>query len=213
MTMTSVPVVLPGAIPPALPPDRRTVRFAGDTGAYWWLLIRGGLLLAVTLGIYRFWLTTDIRRFLWANTEVRGESLEYTGTAMEIFIGFLIAIAILVPLYVFLFIVSLQLGAIGQFISALSLPILAFLGHVAVYRARRYRLTRTVFQGVRFFQTGKAWRYSICALFWWMLMALTLGLAYPFAQASSASRCGTLITAISAALLLARASGCSCAAC
>ena len=29
----------------------------------------------VTLGIYRFWLTTDIRRFLWSNTELAGETL------------------------------------------------------------------------------------------------------------------------------------------
>src|SRR5439155_23094704 len=36
----------------------------------------------------------------------------------------------------------------------------------------------------RFHQTGAAWRYAVCALFWWTLIALTLGLAYPFAQAS-----------------------------
>ena len=56
------------------------------------------MLLAVTLGIYRFWLATDMRRFLWSNTEIAGDSLEYTGTARELLIGFLIAIAILVPI-------------------------------------------------------------------------------------------------------------------
>src|SRR5262249_43372348 len=42
----------------------------------------------------------------------------------------------------------------------------------------------TVLRGVRFHQTGTAWRYAVCALFWWTLVTLTLGLAYPFAQAS-----------------------------
>ena len=56
------------------------------------------------------------------------------------------------------------------------------LGHYAVYRARRYRLSRTVYRGLRFHQTGSAWRYAVCAMFWWTLVVLTLGLAYPFAQ-------------------------------
>ena len=61
---------------------------------------------------------------------------------------------------------------------------LALLGQFAVYRARRYRLTRTVYRGIRFHQTGSAWRYAVCAIFWWGMIALTLGLAYPWAQAS-----------------------------
>jgi uncharacterized membrane protein YjgN (DUF898 family) len=56
------------------------------------------------------------------------------------------------------------------------------LGQCAIYRARRYRLTRTIYRGVRFHQGGSGWRYAACALFWWAMIALTLGLAYPFAQ-------------------------------
>ena len=84
------------APPPGAPvPD---VRFIGAPRAYWWLLVSRRALLAVTLGIYRFWFATDIRRFLWSNTEIAGETLEYSGTATELLIGFLIAIAVLVPL-------------------------------------------------------------------------------------------------------------------
>jgi uncharacterized membrane protein YjgN (DUF898 family) len=60
--------------------------------------------------------------------------------------------------------------------------LLFFLGQFAVYRARRYRLTRTIYRGVRCHQDGSAVRYAICAAFWWLLIALTFGLAYPFAQ-------------------------------
>ena len=48
------------------------VRFLGQRRSYWRPLIRGTALLMVTLGIYRFWLATDVRRFLWSNTEIAG---------------------------------------------------------------------------------------------------------------------------------------------
>ena len=73
-------------------------------------------------------------------------------------------------------------GVLGQIVSALALSCCALLGQFAVYRARRYRLTRTVYRGMRFHQNGSAWRYAVCAVFWWAMIALTLGLAYPFAQ-------------------------------
>jgi len=167
----------------AATPAGTIARFLGNDRAYWRLLIRGNVLVMVTLGIYRFWLATDIRRFLWANTDVAGESFEYAGTARELLLGFLIAIAILVPLYSFFFIAALGFGPAGEMSGVLSFVLLTFLGHYAVYRARRYRLTRTVYRGVRFLQEGSAWRYAVCALFWWTLIVLTLGLAYPFAQA------------------------------
>jgi uncharacterized membrane protein YjgN (DUF898 family) len=120
---------------------------------------------------------------LWSNTEIGDERLDYTGTPYELLIGFLIALAILVPFYVLFFIVALGAGPIGQAISVATFPILAFLGQFAVYRARRYRLTRTVFRGLRCHQDGSALRYAVCAVFWWVLVALTFGLAYPAMQA------------------------------
>src|SRR5271166_3835846 len=154
-------------------------RFVGHGKVFWRLLSRGAVLLMFTLGIYRFWLTTDIRRYLWSNTEVADESFEYTGTARELLLGFLIAIAVLVPLYVAFFLLTLTLGEIW---SSLGLLILTFLGQYAVYRARRYRLSRTVYRGIRFHQTGSAFRYSVCAVLWWTLILMSVGLAYPFAQ-------------------------------
>lgn len=161
-----------------------SVRFSGDAKAYWRLLIRGALLLMVTLGIYRFWLTTDVRRFLWSNTEVAGDALEYTGTPFELLIGFLTAIAILIPVYTAFFFAALDLGFIGQMSGLLGFALLFVFGQFAIYRARRYRLTRTIFRGLRFHQTGSAWVFSLRAVLWWTLTVLTLGLAFPFQLAS-----------------------------
>jgi uncharacterized membrane protein YjgN (DUF898 family) len=159
------------------------IQFLGFDKDYWRLWIRGSILLAFTLGIYRFWLTTDTRRFLWSNTEVLGEPLEYTGTARELLIGFLIAVAILIPFYAFIFLLALTQGLVGQLAGVIGFLLATVLGHYAIYRARRYRLSRTVFRGVRFHQTGSAWHYAVMAVLWWTLVILTLGLAYPIALA------------------------------
>src|SRR3954471_2118013 len=166
------------------PPPANGARFLGNERAFWRLLIRGAALLFVTLGIYRFWLATDVRRFLWSNTEIAGDGLEYIGTARELLLGFLIAIVLLVPVNVMFFLAAFSGGLLGQISGTLALAVLALFGQFAVYRARRYRLTRTVYRGIRFHQTGSAWRYAVCALFWWALIGITLGLAYPFAQGS-----------------------------
>jgi uncharacterized membrane protein YjgN (DUF898 family) len=57
------------------------------------------------------------------------------------------------------------------------------LGEYALYRARRYRLTRTVFRGLRFDQHGSPWRYAVYALACWAIVIVTLGLAYPWTLA------------------------------
>ena len=159
-------------------------RFTGSRHAYRKLMVRGALLQLVTLGVYRFWLTTIARRFLWANTEIEGNSLEYTGTGMELFLGFLMAIALLVPVYVLIFIGTLELGVLSRMSSSLGFLFLLTFGQYAYYRARRYRLTRTVFRGVRLHQSGSAWSYALRSLLWTILVGLTAGLAYPWAQAS-----------------------------
>jgi uncharacterized membrane protein YjgN (DUF898 family) len=176
----SVPVVPP----PAAPRGHGTARFVGREGAYWRLMVHGAILLLFTLGIYRFWLATDQRRFLWANTEVNGDALEYTGTARELLIGFLIAIAVLVPIYGGFFLAALDLGLLGKLSGVLAFVLLALFGHFAIYRARRYRLTRTIFRGVRLHQTGSAWLYALYSMLWWALTFLTMGLAYPWGQAT-----------------------------
>ena len=160
------------------------VRFFGQRRAYWRLLIRGAVLLFVTLGIYRFWLVTDVRRFLWSNTEIAGEALEYTGTALELLLGFLVAIALLIPVYGGIVLAALDLGILGKLSGVIAFAALGLLGQYAIYRARRYRLTRTIYRGLRFHQEGSAWGYAFRAMLWWIITALTFGLAYPFQVAS-----------------------------
>jgi len=175
--MTTVDGVSPGA-------PTAAVQFLGREGMYWRLRIKGAALLVLTLGIYRFWFATDVRRYLWSHVEIGGETLEYTGLATELLGGFLLAVAILVPLYTAIAGVALAFDAAKEATAAIVFVLVVLLGQFALYRARRYRLSRTVFRGVRFNQHGSAWPYAVYALMWWTLVAVTLGLAYPWAQAS-----------------------------
>jgi uncharacterized membrane protein YjgN (DUF898 family) len=186
--MTAMDVAHPTSVPsvPAAagePQDVGVARFHGSERRFLGLLVRGSLFVALTLGIYRFWLATDVRRFLWGNTEIAGDYLEYSGTARELLLGFLMALALLVPVYALFFIAALDAGLVGTFSGVLAFLVLALLGQFAVYRARRYRLTRTIFRGVRLYQTGSAWRYAFTSALWWVLTIVTAGLALPWGTA------------------------------
>jgi uncharacterized membrane protein YjgN (DUF898 family) len=174
----------PQAPPPSPVPPPMPVAFSGSRGEFFDLARRGAALELVTLGFYRFWLLTDIRRHLWSNTLVDGDAAEYTGRGKELLIGFLVALAILVPIYLGYFLIGLEAEHYQAFAS---IPLVAFFylfGQFAIYRARRYRLTRTVWRGVRFWMTGSGWIYALQASLWGLLMILTLGLILPWRAAA-----------------------------
>ncbi len=168
--------------PPPLPPVPAV--FSGDRGEFFRLTARGTALELVTVGFYRFWLATDIRRHLWSHTMVDGDAAEYTGRGKELLIGFLFALAILVPIYLTYFLISVEAERFTAFASfPLVIAFYAF-GQFAIYRARRYRLTRTVWRGVRFWMDGSGWAYAWRAMLWGLLVVLTLGLALPWREAA-----------------------------
>jgi uncharacterized membrane protein YjgN (DUF898 family) len=202
--------------PPPLPPV--AARFTGKRREFIRLTARGAGLEVVTAGFYRFWLVTDIRRHLWSNTEIAGDAAEYTGRGKELLIGFLFAMAILLPIYLGYFLVTIEVER--RFKAYASLPlILAFyaFGQFAIYRARRYRLTRTVWRGVRFWMDGSGWAYALRAILWGffvLIWALPCRGARP---RSNATRCDIPTTAICKAVSKAavgsfssRVGGCGC---
>ena len=76
-------------------PKSVAARQEPDSLSLFFLVFKTGLLTILTLGIYRFWQTTRIRQYLWGSTSANDSALEYTGTGLEKFIGFLIALVIL----------------------------------------------------------------------------------------------------------------------
>ena len=176
--------VPPRSVHSFVPPTGSPMSFSGRAGEFFKMLLKGGLLQVPTFGFYRFWLITQIRRHLWANTRIGDEAFEYTGTAKEILIGFLIALAILVPIYIVYFVLGILAEEMQAFASIPLFLLLYVLGQYAAYRARSYRATRTTFRGLRFWMDGSAWAYARKAALWDLATVLTLGLAYPWRKAA-----------------------------
>ncbi|SEK43152.1 Uncharacterized membrane protein YjgN, DUF898 family [Roseovarius nanhaiticus] len=166
--------------------------YHGKAAPLFWLGVRTAMLTAVTLGIYRFWAKTRIRRHIWSSVAADGDAFEYTGTGLEKFLGFLAAIVILalylgaVQMVLFYFGLSLfgtaetQAQAFLQF-GALSITSIAVLPLIffAQYRARRYQMGRTRWRGVRFGVLPGAWGYVWRAMAHWAVTILSLGLLWP----------------------------------
>lgn len=177
------------AIPPALPPvpvpvlSSTPIVFQNARPQFRQLVLRGALLELITVGIYRFWLATDIRRHIWHNTSADGDALEYTGTGKELLFGGLLALAIFAPVYLIYFIIGIEAER-QQAFASVPLGLFFFLfAQFAIYRARRYRMTRTIWRGVRFWMTGSGWDYAWRSALLMLVVILTLGLFLPWREA------------------------------
>ena len=158
---------------------RPLIRFAGTGSAYFGLLFKTFIFSLLTLGIYSFWGRTRQRQYLWGNTLLLNEPLEYTGTGKELFISFLIVVPVFLVLVLAFGFASAVLGPIGWF--ALYFP-LVFLWQFASYRALRFRLTRTRWRGIRGNMSGSAILYGVKAAGYLFLAIISLGLLYPWAS-------------------------------
>ena len=164
-------------------------RFEGRRGPLAGLLLRNLLFSILTLGIYRFWGRTHVRRFVWRHTVLLDDALEYLGTGGELFIGFLIAVAVLLPVFAAYSVLQFAFADGPQYVllalEILYYLVLFFLIQIAIHRMRRYRLTRTAWRGVRFGLGGSSLAYARIAFGYSLLTAATLGLAYPWMRAAT----------------------------
>ncbi len=173
----------PWAIPPCAEQEALQTDWVGKPGALFGLALKTALLTILTLGLYRFWMRTQLRRWYWSCVRPGGDPLEYTGTPQEKLLGFLWAITILV---IYIGFVNLLLLFVS--FSLFSAPWVAYLitaaGVVPVwfyaqYRAHRYMLARTRWRGIRFGLEPGAWGYAWVAIKLWTLTLLTLGYWWP----------------------------------
>ena len=157
--------------PAALAPP--TLRWDGPTWSLTGLGFLNFFLSVITLGIYGFWGRTEVRKRIWSSIELYGEPLAYTGTGKELFLGFLVVFGIvLVPVLLLTIGTLIAFGpkSPAQTVVQLTLGIgFIFLGGVASYRARRYRMSRTAWRGIRGSLEGSSGTYG-WATFWTTLL-------------------------------------------
>ncbi|MEO0664946.1 MAG: DUF898 family protein [Pseudomonadota bacterium] len=157
--------------------------FAGSRWPLFKLTLWTGLLTILTVGLYRFWARTRLRRWYWSAIRPGGFPLEYVGTPYEKLLGFLIAVVIL----------AFYLGVVNLVLMFVSFSLLAapgagylvtFLGVIpiwfyATYRAQRYLMARTRWMGIRFGLGPGAWGYALRACAHWSGTLFTLGAWHP----------------------------------
>jgi uncharacterized membrane protein YjgN (DUF898 family) len=126
---------------------------------------------------------TRLRRWYWSAIRPGSDPMEYTGTAMEKLLGFLIAVVVL-AFYLGIFNLILMFVSFSLLANNFAAYAISFLGVIplwfyARYRARRYVLARTRWRGVRFGLEQGAWGYALRALGHWLVVIVTAGLLLP----------------------------------
>lgn len=164
----------------------RAIRFTGNWREYLPIAVTNVLLMIVTLGVYRFWATARQRRYLWSRTHVIDDSLEWTGTGKEMFLGFLMVVAFLLPFFLFIQFLFPALVARGKEGAAAGLMFLFYIGFfylagVARFRALRYRLSRSWWHGIRGGSNDPGWNYGGEYLGRHALSAMTMFILFPWA--------------------------------
>ncbi len=170
----------------------KTIRpkFVANGGVLFWVALRTFFFTVLTVGIYRFWMVTRLRRFYWGAIQIDGDPLEYTGRPLEKLLGFLLALVVLAA---YLGAVNLGFVFLGLSFASddpniqtavLQLSALATIPFIfyATYRGQRYLMARTRWRGIRFGLAPGAIGYTVRAMLLSLLTLVTLGLAYPYQQ-------------------------------
>lgn len=176
-------VLVPRPAHPAAPVGTTRFVYDGRLSELYIIFLKNVLLTIVTLGVYRFWGKTNVRRYLWSRTSLLGDRFEYTGRGGELFLGFLIVLVFFLLIFGAIFGLSYLAGDAAPIVSVVLLlilyPALFYFFFLAQFTALRYRLTRTRWRAIRGAMSGSPWKYGFIAIGWWLLSALSAGLLAP----------------------------------
>lgn len=148
--------------------------FTGSAKEYFPIWIVNILLTIVTLGIYGAWAKVRRNRYFYGNTVLAGQSFEYHARGKQIFIGRLIAFALIVVMQVASYI-NPFLGLAGSLLFLVLLPYF-------VMRSLRFNARVTSYRNVRFDFTGTTGGAFVAVLLGSLVAVFSFGLLAPFAS-------------------------------
>lgn len=163
-------------------------RYHGKGGSLLWTLLASGFLTVITFGIYSPWARTRVREFHYTHTEMDGDRFAWLGTGGELFSGALKAGLILIGLSLVFGLSNLVLGgdaAAPWARVATNVGLYLSIGILLVYainNARRYRLSRSSWRGIRFSYHGKSNEFMALIIRGTLLSIVTLGFYTPLFQ-------------------------------
>lgn len=118
------------------------LRFEGSGFEYFKIWIVNILLTIVTLGLYYPWAKVRNRRYFCANSMLEDRNFEYHATGKQLFIGYLIAMAIFIA-----FVIVQNISPIGSLV-VVGLFVLAL--PWIIWRSLKFNMRMTSFSNVRF---------------------------------------------------------------
>lgn len=180
------PPTPPQSAPPPLPPQgasgaARHLAFHGSGGSLFGIQVVNAFLTLLTLGIFYFWAKVRIRRYVLSETELEGERFAYHGTGRELLLGYLKAVLVLgLPFGLLQILFEMTASPVIR----TAIGILVYTGvmlfvPVAMVGARRYRLSRISWRGIRFSFRGRTVEFVKLFVGGSLVTTLTLGLYYP----------------------------------
>lgn len=170
-------------------PDETAIAFEGSWREFLPIALTNFALTFVTLGFYRFWATTRERQYFWSRTRFIDDNFEWTGRGMELFIGFIIVLALfgLPFLALNLFFQALLMQGRGVLAGVLFGAIYIFwfyLAGLALFRALRYRLSRTYWHGIHGGTDDNGWRYGWSFIWKNVVAYLCIALLFPWSMSA-----------------------------
>jgi uncharacterized membrane protein YjgN (DUF898 family) len=168
------------------------VDFNGLAGDFF-LMQLGNLALSIlTLGIYRFWGKAKYRRFLWGQTTLDGDALEYRGTGLELFIGAILVILLVsIPFGLISLLMPMLIAdkGIAMAITQIALVLaIYYLVGVGQYRSWRYLLSRTSWRGIRSGMVEQGFSFGLFSFGLTLASLFSVGLATPWVMAKRWNR-------------------------
>jgi uncharacterized membrane protein YjgN (DUF898 family) len=155
--------------------QRHPVEFTAAAGEYFRIWIVNLALTVITLGIYSAWAKVRKKRYFYAHTRIGGEGFEYRGKPLAILKGRIIAVGLLAIYGIAGSVSDLLQLALGLAM-AIAFPwllvrSLAFNAHNSAYRNIRFHFGATYRDALK--------QLALSAV----LVLVTLGFAFPYAQA------------------------------
>lgn len=156
--------------------------FHGRGGSLFGIHIVNVFLTLLTLGVYYFWAKARVRRYLFGQTELDGDRFAFHGHGREMLLGFIKASVVFgLPLMALNWVPQVVHVSTGAKVatSLAAYGLVTLLIPLARAGARRYRLSRSSWRGIRFSFRGRTAEFVRLYATGALLTAVTLGLYYP----------------------------------
>ena len=153
-------------------PREHAVLFHGRGFEYFKIWIVNILLTILTLGIYSAWAKVRNKQYFYGNTEIDGNSFQYTAKPIQILKGRIIAFVLFL----------IYLGVTQLFPPAgpvFAILFLIFLPWIVI-RSLAFNARNSVYRGVRFRFEGGVGGAVMAFIVWPILSAISFGLLLPF---------------------------------